>query len=121
MPTIFAAVEGLGPGEVAALRHEYPGLEGRIFVDHAAVSQISLGVARAMAEHAAAHARDAHAAISEAVYDEGRRRAAALAGARPERVAWIQNTSHGISTIALGLPWREGDNVVVPALEFPSN
>ena len=33
----------------------------------------------------------------------------------------MQNTSHGISTVALGLDWRPGDNVVVPALEFPSN
>ena len=113
----------LSPAEVAALRREYPGLEGRIFLDHAAVSQISLGVARAMAEQTSAHVRNAKQATAdaEAIFDEGRVRAGRLVGCDPERVAYIQNTSHGISTVALGLDWQPGDNVVVPALEFPSN
>ncbi len=113
----------LSDDEIAAERRHYPGLEGRVFVNHAAVSQISLGVQRAMAEQTSLHVRDALAASrqSEAIYDEGRRRAGALVGAPADRVAYIQNTSHGISLIALGLDWRAGENVVVPGLEFPSN
>src|SRR4051794_10960467 len=109
--------------EVARVRRDFPSLEGRVFVDHAAVSQISLGVARAMAEQTAAHVVDAKAATAaaETVFDEGRARAAALVGAAADRIAYVQNTSHGISTVALGLDWQPGDNVVVPAMEFPSN
>jgi selenocysteine lyase/cysteine desulfurase len=113
----------LSDGEIAVERREYPCLEDRIFVNHAAVSQISRGVQRAMAAQTERHARDALLAAREsvAVYDDGRRRAAALVGARADRIAYVQNTSHGISLVALGLDWREGDNVVVSALEFPSN
>ncbi len=55
------------------------------------------------------------------IYSKGRELAARLVGARPERIAYVQNTSHGLSLVADGINWREGDNVVVPAAEFPSN
>ena len=41
--------------------------------------------------------------------------------ASTEDIAFIKNTSEGLSTIAHGFPWRAGDNVVIPAGEFPSN
>lgn len=46
---------------------------------------------------------------------------ARLVGGRAEQVAFPQNTSTGLATVTNGLDWREGDNVVVPAGEFPSN
>jgi selenocysteine lyase/cysteine desulfurase len=36
-------------------------------------------------------------------------------------VAILKNTSEGLSFVAGGLKWAEGDNVVTTALEFPSN
>lgn len=36
-------------------------------------------------------------------------------------VALVPNTSFGINVVAEGLPWQEGDNIVIPAGEFPSN
>ncbi len=50
-----------------------------------------------------------------------RRRAAALIGAGDHEIAFLKNTPEGISTVASGLDWRSGDNVVVPACEFPAN
>jgi cysteine desulfurase/selenocysteine lyase len=47
--------------------------------------------------------------------------AAEMLGARPEQVAFTRNTSDGLSTIANGLSWRAGDNVVTFRREFPSN
>jgi selenocysteine lyase/cysteine desulfurase len=44
-----------------------------------------------------------------------------MIGARPEQIAFMRNTSDGLSTIANGLRWRSGDNVVTFANEFPSN
>src|SRR5262249_22183022 len=59
--------------------------------------------------------------LNAPIYREGRERAARLVGAAPERIAYIQNTSHGISLLANGLGLRSGDNVIVPEREFPSN
>ena len=36
-------------------------------------------------------------------------------------IALLKNTSEGICTVAFGLDWQAGDNVVLPAGEFPSN
>jgi cysteine desulfurase / selenocysteine lyase len=47
--------------------------------------------------------------------------AAAMIGAKPEEIALVSNTTAGISLVAEGLDWREGDNVVTFADEFPSN
>ncbi|MBX7173697.1 MAG: aminotransferase class V-fold PLP-dependent enzyme [Pyrinomonadaceae bacterium] len=38
-----------------------------------------------------------------------------------ENVAFLRNTSDGFSTIANGLDWAEGDNIVTFAKEFPAN
>lgn len=50
-----------------------------------------------------------------------RGQAALLLGASKEEIALVRNTSHGISIVAEGFPWRAGDNVVIPADEFPAN
>jgi cysteine desulfurase / selenocysteine lyase len=39
----------------------------------------------------------------------------------PETIAIAKSTSEGLSVIAHGLPWRDGDSVVGVAEEFPSN
>ncbi len=44
-----------------------------------------------------------------------------LIGSRSDNIAFVQNTSFGISIAANGIDWRPGDNVVIPAREFPSN
>ena len=46
---------------------------------------------------------------------------AEMLGARSEQVAFMRNTSDGLSTVANGLRWRPGDNLVTFRNEFPSN
>lgn len=40
---------------------------------------------------------------------------------KAENIAFMRNTSDGFSTVANGLDWAEGDNIVTFAKEFPSN
>jgi selenocysteine lyase/cysteine desulfurase len=47
--------------------------------------------------------------------------AARLVNARPHEIAFMRNTSSAISTIANGIDWRPGDNVVTCNIEFPAN
>ena len=47
--------------------------------------------------------------------------AAELVGGRAEDISLTPNTSSGLLSIAQGIPWREGDEVVAPLGEFPSN
>lgn len=113
----------LSADEIVAIRTQYPIVEKCIFWDCAAVSPISRAVSDAMARQIGLHCADIRDAAnaSPAVQQAGRILAAKLIGSKPERVAYIQNTSHGMSLVALGLDWFAGDNVVVAELEFPSN
>lgn len=53
--------------------------------------------------------------------NETRRYAATLINApSSEDVAFLKNTSEGLSLLAAGLAWRSGDNVVLLTGEFPS-
>lgn len=50
-----------------------------------------------------------------------RKTAATFVGADLDEIALVHSTTEGISLVAEGFPWREGDNVVTLANEFPSN
>jgi selenocysteine lyase/cysteine desulfurase len=54
-------------------------------------------------------------------YERTRASAAQLVGSSPHEIAFMRNTSEAISTVANGIDWREGDNVVTCDVEFPSN
>jgi len=109
--------------ELASLRARYPITTGAVYLDHAAVGTISIGVEAAMHRQAILH--NAHIVNGRPEfghrYAAAREAAAMLVGAPTTMIAFIQNTSHGLSLLANGQDWQSGDNIVVPAMEFPSN
>lgn len=50
-----------------------------------------------------------------------RSRFAQLLNAQTDDIALLKNTTEGLSVVAHGLPWKAGDNIVIPNCEFPSN
>lgn len=105
------------------LRALFPVTERAVYLNHAAVSPPPLPVTRAVsaqmedvARHGSLHYRG-----WVAVRERARRLAAAMIGARPEQLAFMRNTSDGLSSIACGLGFRAGDNIVTFRREFPSN
>jgi selenocysteine lyase/cysteine desulfurase len=50
-----------------------------------------------------------------------RQQIALLIHAGGDEIALVNSTTLGIGLVAEGFPWREGDSVVVPAEEYPSN
>ncbi|HEV7642619.1 MAG TPA: aminotransferase class V-fold PLP-dependent enzyme [Pyrinomonadaceae bacterium] len=46
---------------------------------------------------------------------------AGLLKVRPEQIAFMRNTSDGLSALANGISWQSGDNIVSFEREFPSN
>ena len=53
--------------------------------------------------------------------DRARSLVAELMKVRPDQIAFTRNTSDGFSSIAAGLDWRSGDNIVSFEAEFPAN
>ncbi len=46
---------------------------------------------------------------------------ARLVGAQTDEIAFVKNTSEGLSLVAAGVDWRAGDNVIAVEGEYPSN
>lgn len=110
----------LGWDEVRAF---YPGTADVAYLDTAAVGLVSTRVVDASSAVLTEHRQFGSAAGPNWPEHAGRVRAsiARLVGGRADRVAFTQNTSTGLATVTNGVDWRDGDNVVVPAAEFPSN
>lgn len=109
-----------GPTLIAA-RAQFPSAETAIHFDHASVGPISLSAAEAMQKNAADHASSGFDPAWRDDIETVRAQVAWLIGSQPTNIAFVQNTSFGISIAANGIDWQPGDNVVIPALEFPSN
>ncbi len=107
----------------SAFRAEMPVVKRWLYLDHAAVAPLPASARDAISDWANEAASDGDTAWPrwKAAVDRLRGKAAALIGAAPEEVAIIKNTTEGINIIALGYPWQKGDNVVLPADEFPTN
>ncbi|NLF73077.1 MAG: aminotransferase class V-fold PLP-dependent enzyme [Candidatus Anammoximicrobium sp.] len=93
------------------------------YLDHAATAPISGPASEAVEAWLRQAAELGGAAWPE--WEESvqqvRRTAADLIGAAADEVALVPNTTAGINLVAEGFPWRDGDNVVTLANEFPSN
>ncbi len=106
-----------------SFREFFPITKQYNYLNHAAVSPLSLPTLQAVESQL----KDVHENGSLNFQDwlstkeQARKLLAGLLGARPEQVAFMRNTSDALSTIANGLTWREGDNVVTFRGEFPSN
>lgn len=56
-----------------------------------------------------------------ATKDRARALIAEMLNVRADQVAFMRNTSDGFASVANGLSWKKGDNIVTFAKEFPSN
>ena len=104
-------------------REEFPITKNLTYLDHAAVSPVSLRVKRAVDDfltEAVESAFHNYGSWLQRV-EEIRGICSKLVGSERDEIAFIKNTSHGLSLVAQGLDWREGDNLITYEREFPSN
>ena len=103
---------------------QFPSLGRGPYLNHAAISPWPRCAAEAMQRFAEENLQQGAADYAAWIRRENalRRALARLIGARSaETIALLKNTTEGISTVAWGLDWQPGDNVVLPLGEFPSN
>jgi selenocysteine lyase/cysteine desulfurase len=107
-----------------SLRREFPVTERYAYLNHAAIGPLPRRAAARMAALAETVAATGDRLWPQRNVEIERVRglAARLLGAREtHEVAFVENTSTGLSMVAEGIDWRPGDNVVGAAVEFPSN
>lgn len=104
-------------------RRQMPVAARWAYFDHAAVAPWTAPaceVMRAWADDLAANGDTNWPAWARKL-EHLRASAARLINTAPDEIALVRNTTEGINLVAEGFPWREGDNVVTLADEFPSN
>jgi len=106
-----------------SLRALFPVTERAIYLNHAAVSAPPTPTIDAIQSQLADVATNGSVNFRSwlSVKEKTRTLLAGMLGARPEQVAFMRNTSDGLSTVANGLGWHAGENLVTFAGEFPSN
>jgi selenocysteine lyase/cysteine desulfurase len=117
MPSPFNAVES------NLIRLQFPIFEKYVFLNAASLCPIPLATCSAIAGVAREIALSAYLGYEnwKIRVAQTRKLAAELVGGCEDEVAFIRNTSDGVSLVASGYPFAEGDEVVINDLEFPSN
>lgn len=102
---------------------DFPIVDRMDFFNHAGVGPLSGRAARVLEGYARHAAQRAYVDSGWHRTIRGVRSAAArLIHARGEHeIAFIPNTSTGISLVAKGFEWQPGDNVVLTNVEYPAN
>jgi selenocysteine lyase/cysteine desulfurase len=107
--------EGLVP------KSDFLGLDGLTHLYTAAECPMLARAATALQEYAVQKSRaEAGRAHHAAVARSGKEAVGRLLGMAPEEIAFVASASDGINQVCGAIDFREGDNVVVNDLEFPS-
>jgi selenocysteine lyase/cysteine desulfurase len=108
----------------SSILDQFPILDHGLYFNHAAIGPWPRCTAEAVQHFAEENLQRGSAAYREWYSREGdlRQGLRQLVGASSTAdIALLKNTSEGISTVAFGLDWQPGENIVLPAGEFPSN
>ena len=116
--------DGIAGVTIADVGRFFPIKQNRVYFNNASIGALSLPVV-ASVERFLENCRDKGrndypnwCAHTDQVI---KTRVARLIGAKRSEIAFVKNTTEGLVNVANGLDWREGDNVVLPDIEYPSN
>ncbi len=104
--------------------HQFPVTEHQIYLNHAGVAPWPRCAAEAASAFAAENMHHGAANYPKWLETEGQLRAHCsrlINAPSADDIAFVKNTSEGLSMVAHGLHWKSGDNVVGILQEFPSN
>jgi selenocysteine lyase/cysteine desulfurase len=108
--------------DTAAARSLFPLTQRFVFMNHAGVAPMSERARAAIdAQMERLTLRPYVDGLAEEEAERLRGSIARLVGAEAETIGLVRSTAHGLSLLAQGLDWREGDNVVGARGEYPAN
>ena len=107
-----------------SIQKEFPIKEKMVYLNNASISPLSIRVIAAVNEfmndvrdNGRIHYPDWCEYADNTVKD----RIAKFIGADKSEIAFVKNTTEGISIVANGIEWKEGDIVIIADIEYPSN
>jgi len=102
----------------------FPIKQRRAYLNNASIGALSLPVVAAVnrfMEDVRDNGRNAYPDWCRYAEETIKARIGRLIGAQRDEIAYIKNTTEGLVNVANGFPWRDGDNLILPDIEYPSN
>lgn len=102
----------------------FPHLQHQLYLNHAAVSPLSLRVVQAIENYLSERSEhDIENYWSRLIptLESARRRVASFIDCDLHQLAFVPNTSYAFNILAQGLKWHSGDRILLYDQEFPSN
>jgi cysteine desulfurase / selenocysteine lyase len=110
--------------DFATVAAQFPIKRQRAYLNNASIAPMSepvLAAINAFLHDVRDHGRNNYPTWCRYAEEQIKARVGHLIGAQASEIAFVKNTTEGLVTVANGLDWREGDNVVLPRFEYPSN
>lgn len=106
-----------------SIRSLFPAAQKYCYLNSAAVAPLPTPSREAVASQLKDVSENGSVNFTEWVQTKNRARqiASQLLGVRPSQIAFMRNTSDGFSSVAGGIDWSEGENIVSFEREFPAN
>ena len=106
-----------------AIRNLFPATQKYNYLNSAAVSPIPSVAVEAVLSQLRDVSENGSINYVEWIATKDRARAliAEMLGVKAEQIAFLRNTSDGFASVANGLDWQKGDNIVSFEHEFPAN
>ena len=133
MSAAALAAAPASPGEASAadsaipasVRADFPIASTETYLNSAAIHPMSLPAARALEQHVAFRTKgggEGRTDFGEEQQADLKKRFAQLIGAKPNEIAFVQNTSDGENIVVMGMDLaRRGGNVVLDELHFETS
>jgi len=108
---------------IEEIRANFPVVQNLIYLDHSAVAPLHNESKKVLDEYINYIMKFGikDYSIWADKIEDIRAKFARFIGADASEIAFIKNTSSGLSILANGIKYNEGDNVIIPDIEFPSN
>jgi len=112
------------PLDFPSVAAQFPIKRKRAYLNNASIGPMSEPVLAAVStflNDVRDNGRNNYPAWCRYAEEQIKARVARLIGAHASEIAFVKNTTEGLVAVANGLAWRDGDNVVLPGYEYPSN
>ncbi len=105
------------------IRKLFPAIEKYVYLNSAAIAPLPTVAVEAVQRQLRDVSENGGVNFADWVATKNRARArvAEILKVRAEQIAFMRNTSDGFSSVAGGLRWQKGDNIVSFEREFPAN
>lgn len=96
---------------------------GTVYLDHASIGPIPIPTRTAVDLYLQRRSESDINVFQSflKIHAQAKHRIGTLINAKADRIAFCDNTSHGLNILAAGFPWKPGDRVLLTDAEFPAN